>query len=65
MMSINSHIWRQEVNAEWRGQVATDNQARPSVGMFKLGKVMNLMQRNHVCAIRLFGEASYSEQAAA
>lgn len=65
MMLINSQIWRQEVNAEWRELVGAENRARPSVGMFKLGELMNLTQRNHVRAIRLFGGVSNSEQAVA
>jgi hypothetical protein len=65
MMLINSQIWRQVVNAEWRELVGAENQARPSVGMFKLGEMMNLTQRNHVRAIRLFGGVSNSEQAVA
>ena len=65
MMFINSQIWCQEVNTEWSDSVGAEDQARPSVGMFKLGEMMNLTQRNHVRAIRLFGGVSNSEQAVA
>lgn len=65
MMFINSQIWRQEVNAEWRELVGAENQARPSVGIFKLGESMNQTQWTHVRTIRLFGGVSNSEQAVA
>jgi hypothetical protein len=64
MMFINSQIWRQEVNAEWRKLVGAKDQARPSVEMFKLGESMNLTQRAHGPAIRFFGGVSKVERAA-
>jgi len=65
MMSINSQIWRQEVNAEWRELVGAEDQARTSVGMFKLGESMNPTQRAYVPAIRFFGGVPNAEQAVA
>ncbi len=65
MMFINSQIWCQEVNAEWRELVGAEDQARPSLGMFKLGESMNLTQWAYVPAIRFFGGVSNAEQAVA
>lgn len=65
MMFINSQIWCQEVNTEWSDSVGAEDQARPSVGMFKLRESMNLTQRAHVPAIQFFGGVSNAEQAVA
>jgi hypothetical protein len=65
MMFINSQIWRQEVNAEWRKLVGAKDLTRPSGGMFNLRELLNLIQRGHVTAIRFFGEISNVERAAA
>jgi hypothetical protein len=65
MMFINSQIWRQEVNTEWRELVVAKDLARPSGGMFKLGELLNQIHRGHVTAIRFFGGISNVERAAA
>ena len=62
MMFINSQIWRQEVNAEWSELVGAEDQARSSVGIFKLGESMKLTQWIHVRAIRLSNGIFNSEQ---